>query len=58
MASMHVVFPEDTACAIFAEDTIAKDTEEQVNSPSKHVKRRTRTGGGRAKEEASKLQHV
>jgi hypothetical protein len=58
--SMHVVFPEDTSRAVFAEDTIAKNGQvgEEDSSMSLHVKRREETtGGGRAKE-APKLQHV
>jgi hypothetical protein len=46
MTSMHAVFPEDTRRAIFAEDTIAKKVEEQVNSSSQQVKRRPGRAGG------------
>jgi hypothetical protein len=46
MASMHVLFQEDTSCVVFAEDTIAKNIEEQVNSSSQHVERRPDRAGG------------
>jgi hypothetical protein len=46
MASMHVLFQEDTSCAVFDEDTIAKNIEEQVNSSSQHVERQLDRAGG------------